>query len=189
MKITQKSSNKKLLIVIGVIILLAGASVGAAALLDWGPFAETKKDGSTNLDEPTKEQKEAGKSAKDQTVSNDGSTTTSGSDPTPIPAPGDENNKAVVASEITAANQNGDTLQVRTLIHLVTNQGTCTLSMKRSDGKTYSKETSVQAFSSATTCAGFDIPTSELGSGAWDITVSFENSSYKASASKQVSLQ
>jgi len=173
----------------GVIILLTGISVGAAAALKWGPFAnESKKDGATNLDEPTKEQKEAGKSAKDQTVNNDGSTT-NGSDPTPIPAPGSENNKANVAAEITAANQNGEVFQIRTLIQLVTTQGTCNLSMKRLDGKTYSKEVPVQALSSATTCSGFDVPTPELGAGTWDLTVSFENSSYKASASKQVVIQ
>jgi hypothetical protein len=190
MKITQKSSNKKLLIIIGAIVLLAGASVGAAAALKWGPFAEqSKSEGSTNLDKPTKEQKETGQSAKDQTVNSNGSTTTPGSDPSTIPAPGNGSNKASVSAEITAANQNGETLQVRTLIQLVTNEGTCTVSLKRSDGKTYSEQASVQALSSATTCSGFNIPVSELGSGTWDLTVSFENSGYTASASKQVAIQ
>lgn len=192
MKIPKKSlTRKKILITASAITLIAVIIIGSAAALKWGPFAEkTEKDGTTNLDKPTKEQKDAGNSAKDQTVNNtDESTTTPGSDPSTIPAPGSGDNKTTVSAEITAANQNGELLQVRTLIQLVTSNGTCILSLKRSDGKTYSKQASVQALSSATTCTGFDIPVSELGSGAWNLTVSFENDGYIASASKQVTIQ
>jgi len=88
-----------------------------------------------------------------------------------------------ISASITAATQNGSLLQIRVLIDNISNSGTCTLNLtKGSLSKTYS--VGVQASASSSTCAGFDINTSDLGStGEWnaDITITIDTQTTKLS--------
>ncbi len=87
---------------------------------------------------------------------------------------------------ITAAFINGSTFDIRTNISKVTDAGTCSLSMKRDGGGSYSDQAGVQALPSSSTCKGFDVPMSALSSGTWSITVIYENGSVSSTATKEV---
>ncbi len=74
---------------------------------------------------------------------------------------------------ITRAAQSNGEVQVRVLLEAITS-GTCSLAITNG-GESYSKSADTQTLSSSTTCKGFDIPVSELGTGTWNIKVSFSS--------------
>lgn len=77
-----------------------------------------------------------------------------------------------IAVSITAANVNGTVLQVRGLIGSVVDEGSCVLEVS---GGPETKEltASVQPGPSSSTCQGFDIATSDLGSGSRTLTLKY----------------
>ncbi|MGY4893764.1 MAG: hypothetical protein ACO1N2_03685 [Candidatus Saccharimonadota bacterium] len=101
----------------------------------------------------------------------------------------DPSSKQVVGVSITSKYQSSTTLQIRTIIDSLTTEGTCSLKLtKGSDQVT--KSSGVQAGPSSSTCAGFDIPLSELSRGNWDIEIKFENSkSVGTLSSERVTLE
>lgn len=102
--------------------------------------------------------------------------------PTPSPVPG--SSKKNVQLTITVANQNGSTLQVRILIGTVENTGQCTLILTKSGQQTITKTAGIQALASTSTCQGFDIPTSELSVGTWQLSVSYDSTSLTGTSDK-----
>lgn len=189
MRISTNKSNKKIFIIITAALVLLTIGVGAAYYFKVGPFAPVLND-SVNLDPASDEQKATGDDIKQNSLDqvDDGKSNT-GSDPSPAPQPVEGNDKKSVGMEITAANQTDTALQVRTFIQTVTNTGTCSLSMKNSQGATYTATADVQALSSTTTCKGFDIPLSQLSPGPWTIIIDFSNDSLTASTSKEVTVK
>lgn len=91
-----------------------------------------------------------------------------------------------LSASITSAAQNGGTLQIRTLIEKVTSSGTCTLELSKTGSNTITKNASVQALSSSSTCAGFNIPTSELSSGTWRISITITSGDDEAHLTESV---
>jgi hypothetical protein len=66
----------------------------------------------------------------------------------------------------------GSNVTIRATINQSLSDGTCTLKLTRgSDGKSVTRTASIVTNPSSTTCAGFDIPTDELGSGNWAISL------------------
>ncbi len=190
MKIQKKSlSKKKLSAIIAILVLVVGIGVAAAAYFKVGPFSnsQTQTDG-INFDEPTQDELDEGKDAKDATV-NETTKPGVGSDQPSAPIPNPDSGKSTVGSEITSTNQNGSQLQIRTLIQAVTSEGTCILSMEGPSGKTYSQGAGVQALPSASTCKGFDVPVNQLSSGPWKIQVVFENATLSSTATSQVTIK
>jgi hypothetical protein len=188
MKINNGTNKKKRIIIIGCIVL-ALILIAAATTLAYRYYHPTAKStDSVNLSPPTDEEKNAGNSAKQNNVSPEtdkGNST--GSDSTPTqPTDG---SKATIAAEITSANQNDPSFQVRVLIHTVTSSGTCTLVMSGPNGKSYNATAEVQALPSSSTCKGFDVPVSSLAAGQWKVNVIFSNDQYTASADKDVVIQ
>lgn len=117
---------------------------------------------------------------------NSSTKTTSGSDRPPSPTPSSSGGKSEVSTIISANNQNGSVFQIRALIQTVVSDGTCTLNGTSASGKTVQKTSGVQPQPSTSTCQGFEIPVSELSQESWNFTISFENSSLRGSASKEV---
>ena len=188
MKIQTKNTHKKKIMLAVVSLLLLSATILAYAYYTKsGPFQQD------SLTKPaTKDEKVAGIDAKKQsldTLENAKSKTSSGSDPLPAPTPSENGGKSTIGMEITAANQNGDTLNIRTLIQTISSTGTCSLEMTGPNGNKYTATTEVYALPSSTTCKGFDIPTTELTTGDWTISVTFENEKVKGTATKQVTIQ
>ena len=189
MQIRTTKSSKKISIIIIAIIVVILAATAAAYHYKLGPFVSRQKN-SINLNPPTKDQKAAGNDIKQSTLNQtNGGKESTGSDPSPAPQPVVGNDKKSVGMDITATNQTDTTLQMRTLIQTVTNSGTCSLSMKSTQGATYTATAGVQAQSSTTTCKGFDIPLTQLTSGTWTISINFSNESLTASTSGEVTIK
>jgi len=183
----KKRFPKKLIITAGVVILLiAGALTYVYAfngnLFGW-TAPRTTTTGNTSIDygPPTSEQKKSG------TQTKSGSTNSSDTPPAPTPITG--STKKTVQVTITAANQNGSTLQIRTLIGAVEDTGTCALTLTRTGQTTVTKTAGTQALASTSTCKGFDVPTSELSTGAWQVLITYDSSTLTGSATKVITLQ
>lgn len=160
---TKKSPRKKIIIgvILAFIIVIAGIIVYAYAQ---PKKDDTKSDSSSsqpkvndvNDNPPTEEQIKAGQDTKQESVENSAT-----------PAPSNPSTPLVVS--ITSANQNGATVSIRSLIDTVASQaGTCTLVITNG-AKSTTKTAATQAYPSGSTCQGFDIPVSELGTGSWNL--------------------
>lgn len=177
----KQSISKKILpaaLIVALLVVGTGTYLYAfkGSLFGWSPFVNQKKTSKIDYNPPTEEQKKTGQEIKSQSVASDSSkpgTVSNDNPPTPTTQ---SNGKSTVDVTITAANQNGVTFQLRTLIGAVTSSGTCTLIMSKG-ATTVTKTASVQALARGSTCQGFDIPMSELSSGNWQIELHFENDS------------
>lgn len=89
---------------------------------------------------------------------------------------------------ITAANQNGSRLQIRTLIDQIWSQGECRLTLTK-DGASVSRSAAVQALPDGATCAGFDIPVSELAPGDWQLSVTAIDNEKNITATQTITIQ
>lgn len=189
MKIQHHTKNKKIILpILAVLILLVISGVYLlgfkGSLFGWQPAANKSA-----YDAPTKEQVDAGTAVKDASNQNSNSGENPndvGSDHPDKPVTNHGDSKATASLTITAVNQNDGLLQIRTLIGALTNEGTCTLTLTRSGKTIITRSADVQATTNSTTCKGFDIPVSELSSGEWQATVTFENPTLKATATQSV---
>lgn len=193
----KKRIPKKLIITASAVLLLvAGALTYVYAfngsLFGWKASQSATSGNGVNYGPATSEQQKSGSqiksgSANNQPDSSKSPTSPSDTPPTPTPIPG--STKKNVQVTITAANQNGSLLQVRAIISNVTNTGTCTLTLSKSGQTTITKTAAIQPLPSSSTCKGFDIATSELTPGTWQLALHFENSTLVGDASKSVSVQ
>ncbi len=191
-KNTNQRKNRMKKIVLAVVLILA---VGVVALSIYifgfnGQFfginRSAQDESSINLDKASSDEKKAGETKKEQTVTNNEQKNPA-TDLPPAPVP-QADGKSVIQVDITAANQNNTTFQVRTSIGAVTGSGTCTLRINQGD-RIFTATSSVQALPTTTTCQGFDTPMSELGPGRWTVSLRFENETITGTASKEVELR
>lgn len=155
-------------------------------IFGWSPI--TSSDNAINYNPPTQEEVDAGKDVKEDTINpnedsspkNDQNETT----PSPTPTPDDQPNN--IGLNITAASQNGSTLQIRALIAAVTSKGTCKLTLSKTGAASVVKTADIQALANSSTCKGFDVSTSELPAGTWTATLVYEDGSNRGTATKEV---
>lgn len=188
-KKTKQSSSKKIIItaIVAGLLLVASAGVYAYKAGMWPfPAKNTPTASTTDYNPPTKEQTTATGSTKQS--SNPTESTGSDASPSPNP-PKTTNEKPTVGMTITASNQSAGTFYIRTLVETISSSGTCSLSMTGPNGKSYSATAQSQANPSTSTCKGFDVPVGSLTSGTWHISITYEDASVQASASKDVTVQ
>lgn len=178
----EKNKHKKWLYIVTVILILGA---GSAAVFGYThrqqPATVTNNEPSldpnrnkVDLGSATTDQQQAGKDIKKETVDSNNQ---------PTPSPG-----ANIPVIISAASQNGSTLQVRSLIQSVISDGTCSLELSH-NGQKVTKSSGVQAMSSSSTCQGFDIPTSELSPGTWTIQLMISAKEGAGAATRSVDIQ
>lgn len=180
-KKSKSPFTRKRVIIAAVIIVIIAASSAAAYFFAVKPTeTSTPDDSSVNYSEASDGQKKAGEQIKENSVNPDDASkpNTSGSDQSEPPVASD-NGKSTVNATMTAANQNGSLLQIRFDISAVTSAGTCTLTLKKGSS-TVTKTAGVQALAGSSTCKGFDVQTSELSSGTWQLSLHFENDNFVA---------
>ena len=180
--------KKILLLCLGALIVFMGLSLVLQHYHTW-PFSASN-DSSVNLSEPTSEQKASGATLKQNTVTSTSSDskTSTGSDQPPSPKQSPSSGVATVNMTVTAANQGPSALQIRAIIEAVVSDGECTLSLQK-DNATITRSSGVQALSTTSTCKGFDIPTSDLSAGNWELNLSYKNSSIQGTTSKVVTIR
>lgn len=199
MQIKQKnnsrfSGRKKILLASLAVVLigLGGAATYIYAfdgdLLGWN--ASRQSDKST----ATEDQKKEGERIKQESVADTGKNqdqksqaggSEQPSDPTPIPG----STKKSVDVIITAAAQNGTTLQIRSLISAVTNSGTCTLALSKTGAADVVVQANIVASSNSSNCQGFDVPVAQLSTGSWKALITFSNNELTGSVSKTVDVK
>lgn len=188
MKIRTKKNHKKaVLLIVGILLLVAIAAGSFFYMRHFqvGLFTPKKQTTSSEQREPnminygpvTDQEKSAGNTIKEQTSS------------TPPQAPSPSQGKTTVPLEITSASQNGSVVYVRSVIHTTTSQGSCSLTMKGPNDKVYTATATVQPLSSTSTCAGFNIQTSALSLGQWNITINFDNDNTAGSGQSTVEVK
>lgn len=180
--IIKKNKKKSILILIACLTLLTGAV--AAYFLFFNKSDQTPSNiNHVDYNKPTKDQTAAGNTTKNNSLNTTANSkpNISGSDQASPPVP-QASGKGKVDATLTAANQNGSTLQLRFSIGAVTNSGTCTLTLKK-DSSVITKTAEIQALAGSSTCKGFDVPTTELAPGTWQIGMHFENDNLVADTS------
>lgn len=129
-----------------------------------------QSDANVNQKPPTNEEKQAGESQKQASVDKDKSRAT-----TP----------ASISVTITAANQNGSVLNIRSLIGIITSTGSCQLTLTK-ETTVVTKTSGTQALADSSACKGFDIPTSELSKGTWHAVLVVANDGISGKAEQNI---
>lgn len=176
MKITPQKSNKKKLILItsGLVLLALVSSAGYYFWSRQEPSSEK-----TNLGPATAQEKADGDATKKKTIDTSSSENGTSSSEKTTPDTNAQGSavqpstpQTAVPIRVTAKSQNGNLYQLRTQIDGVFSTGSCTLTITKGQ-QTITKTASIQALAQTSTCQGFDIPTSELSPGTWNIQLSF----------------
>ena len=173
MKTVKKNRQSKplyLILALLIIAFLAGAlyyynyRTNNAATID-GPTAEEQKQ-ATDIDNQKK------KELTENTVNN-----------TPIPPPSTPPTNANI--ELTAKEESNDTVTITSKLAGVSS-GTCNIEISNGATK-ISRQVAVIYQPEFSTCAGFSIPISELGTGLWNILLTVNSPT--GSSSKTINLK
>jgi hypothetical protein len=131
---------------------------------------------SINYSEPSSDQKDNGDEIKNNILENiNGNPETQEK----------KNNLEVIITSNAISNS---TLRLRVQINSIESEGVCSLSLKDINNRTLFFSAELLSLASTSTCAGFDIPTSELTSGVWTAIIDVENSSKRGTASKVITI-
>ncbi|AHB42156.1 hypothetical protein RAAC3_TM7C00001G0294 [Candidatus Saccharibacteria bacterium RAAC3_TM7_1] len=187
----KRRSKKKLLAIAITLVLAAGGALGGAYALKVGPFHPTNNTPQSTPDP----------SLSDDTDSTPNTTSKHPTDTTSNSVKNNDVKKSGSSAaspdsaqsttlEITSVTDNSDVVTIHTLIQKVTTLGTCQLTVKnKTNGLTYRDSAGVQALPNASTCKGFSVTKSKLGSGTWQVTIDYQvDSVSKGTASKEVEI-
>lgn len=182
MRIIPKSKYKRKIIIASLIVVVAlGGYTAFAATQNIWPFPAEERAENVDYSEPTDEQRQSGSEASNRAKEEPADETSEYKEP-------DENSETYETDvTITSAGQNGDQLQIRTLIN-TTSAGHCTLTLS-GGGQTITREADTQALASSSTCMGFDIPRSEVSAGEWIVRIDYRNSSATGSAEQTITIE
>ena len=180
MKIQKKSSKKPLLVALVVACMAVAVGLTWHLTSSRQAFKNTGEDTSTHLDETTVKNK-SGDIASLESSSDTGDKSVTHEKEKELPQlyEGENANTSTrLTGAINSKSVSGDYLVIRNTINQFIDSGTCELTLTSGDTAIRRSAEIIQNPSSSS-CAGFDIPLSELGSGQWsiEIYVSSENKS------------
>lgn len=181
----KNNKNKKTTLVVVSLILLVIIS-GVVYATSQGFFNQKSNSKATiNLGPATDEEKKEGNNTKSSTVNPEdaSSGSTKNTDPHSQPP-----TPSTVSVQTSVSSQNGTTYQLRYLIESVLNGATCTLTLKNGS-IVVTKTSKTQALPQSSTCQGFDIPTSELNPGTWEMTLVVAGENVTGSTSSTIKVQ
>lgn len=190
----QKSKTKKVIILLTVIVVAALGyfSYAYAAQNAW-PFQKEA------------EVQDTTQPAEDAPAAREEPATTPGEEDESTTKPDEKVDKAPVQSSppddgdtstdtntlsgvITSKSVQDGTLVIRTTINGILS-GSCQLTLTRaSDGKKVSRSAEIVQNPSSSSCKGFDVPTSQLGNGTWNISIKVKSGSKSGTLTERVML-
>ena len=186
MKIKSKNKkiSKKIIIIPIVVLLIAFIALEKLNVINLIHIHNqnnvTNEKNSTKIDE---------NQATDDQINNGNNTkSNSSSDKPNQPTSIDGSNKKSVQVTITSYNQGTNSLDIRAIIGTVTSSGSCKLSLTK-NSLTIARSVNVQAQATISACESFSIPLSEIGTGQWKATVSFENDTLLGSSSVDIMIK
>ena len=168
MRVQKKTSKKGLIITLSVIIVLA-TGAGAYALLSQNSSSSESTASDDNQSNSVEDSSVSGESASADT--NSSSTThESEKDIQPSYEGENANNSVSLTGVINYKSVVDGNLLLRTTINQTLASGTCDLTLSNGQ-KTVTRSSGIVQNPSSSSCEGFNIPTSELGSGTWNIEI------------------
>ena len=170
MKIIQKKNHKKSSIFVAVVLIILVAGIAAAAyyfMFNKDTSTDTTKEVSSKTDKKPSESK---KPVDDSDSSQNVVEHEKEKDTQPPYEGDDANNSASLTGVVTYKSVVDGKLLIRTTINQILDSGTCELTLSNGQ-KTVTRNSGIAPNPSSSTCEGFDIPTSELGSGTWKIEI------------------
>lgn len=90
---------------------------------------------------------------------------------------------------ITAASQNDNLLQIRTMIKPLESEGSCELTLSKPNETAITRSAEVQAMPSYSTCKGFNVDVSGLTPGRWDMKVVYISDTTTSTARGSVTIR
>ncbi len=184
----RKDRKRKLLLIVIIGVLLIVAAGGTAAYLLYFKRSPESSDNASKIDlnPPTNEQVDAGKTAKKEFESRQTEASVERQNANNTPPVEQKQDVSVLLSSVSATN---GTLSVRSIIQTIDKAGSCTLEVSKQGATTVSKTSGTQTMGSYSTCTGFDIPTSELSKGDWQLHLTYIGSAgQQGSATKNLTL-
>lgn len=170
----KKNSSKKTLIIATVILLIIAISVGAYLLTSQDNQSNTPKD---STPKSADQSKDTSKNSSKVDKKTDGTTVDKGvaehekeKDIPPNYEGPDANASESLTGSINYAGVIDGKLTIRTTINQALDSGSCEIGLTNG-ATTITRTSGIIPNPSSSSCEGFDIPTSELGSGNWEITI------------------
>lgn len=163
----KTNKNKKIIPIIVIFIIICAGTFFALNILqtsndETGKTTDNSTINSTDIStEPVENSKKEDAKEKEkiekkpEIIQNDGE---------------DPNKSEELTGTLTTANISRDKLVIRVNIDQFLTSGKCILNLK-STTSTIREEANIITSASTSTCEGFDIPTSELSSGKWNIEI------------------
>lgn len=181
-------------LIAAVALVLIGGAILAYALHPNATKKDSSGDSGVNYTPPTSDEQQGEKTAEQTkppaTDGSNSSQTGGTSSGTSGSSSGTGTTKKSVSVEITAANQNASTVTVRSIISgVVTNDGTCTLTLSKQGSSSVVKTSSAQSVTTYTTCKGFSLSSDGLAKGTWNVSLSYASSSYQGSAATTMEIK
>lgn len=168
----KKSTKKQTIIILAVAaIVLIGASASAYVFREELGFVQHENVEEINYEEPTESELQGEETAEieidlpEEAPAQPEQTNEEQQD-----APSSESEHTITISSI---NQDGSTLQIRTMITPLANDGECKISLGKASETPVQQTAQIQNMPSYSTCQGFNIDTSSLAKGSWNVEVSY----------------
>ncbi len=134
---------------------------------------ESSKESSKDAKKSSKDSKET--SSTDSAESESLASSSEESSKTPTQNDGEDPNvSASLTGSLTSANVSGNSLVLRVNIDQYLSSGTCSLVLTH-ENSIVKKSAAILPTAATSSCEGFDIPLSELGSGTWEIKISLSS--------------
>jgi hypothetical protein len=177
--------TKRALLVAFLVVLVAAGSVAAVPVIDKVSKGQKDSTSEKKSDNKSKPKKSSSSSSSDADAA-DGSfkekaeAAASAGDQTP---PQSEKLEVMITSK----NVSGGKLVISAQISAILGSGECKLVLTN-NGNTATKTSGIQAWPQSSTCQGFEVPTSELGSGKWQVNLTVQSGNRSGSASTEVNI-
>ncbi len=166
----KNKSSKRTAIILALSLIVIVAGVTTYVILSQNNTSSTQK--VTTQNSPKNNSSDNGSKDTDNPKTSDNETVDHESEKDITP--GYEGESPDLSESLTGSinytGVSGDKLIVRTTINQSLSSGLCEISLVNGSA-TITKTSSIIPNPSSSSCEGFDIPTSELGSGNWEITI------------------
>lgn len=191
MKIQRKSQHSKktiIWLVVAVVVLGSGYAVHAYVTSQSQPSDTTTQHESDHSADSNAVTAPDSEDTTPSGVTTDNSSKSQNSGTSDSSSSDDDEVASSLSVSLSSVQQNGATLQVRTLIKEMISEGTCSLLLEK-DGKKVTRSAAIQALPSSSTCKGFDVNVSDLATGKWNITVNVTSGSSSGSTKGTIALK
>jgi len=177
MKIKKdQKKTKKIIVISAALILIVSLLLGAFVFALNQPESAKKNNtsDSVNLEPPTSEQRDEGERIKEESLDHEN----------------DINNDTKITAYVTSSNVGQDSYSIRIFIDKLSNIGSCAINLTSSSSQSVTVEpVGIQALPNGSTCKGFDVPLSLLGSSPnWLATIVITVEGVEVTVREEISL-